>query len=320
VDPKNLEALKGCGRALCQLGEARPALEAFEAAARVDPRDQEANRMRKNLAAEVSITSTGIDRSGHSREKLRDETETDRLEQDQRIVRTQDELQGAADRLEEQLAKTPDDPRLLKELAARYSALKEHDKAIATYEKAYSVQPTNFDLREKAGDLRIAQLDRRILAARDAGNSSEAEQIQEERLAFLVDEYRARVKDHPTDLVLHFQLGRALYEKGDHDGAIAEFQQTNRDPRRKLESLSMLGNCFLAKGMFDLAENQFRKALEEMPGMTDRTKDVLYSLGRLKEKQGRPKDALMEFKKIYEVDISFRDVSERMDALKKEIA
>jgi tetratricopeptide (TPR) repeat protein len=320
VDPKNLDAWKGAGRSLCALGEAREALTAFEEAAKIDPRDQEANRMRKNLAAEVSITKTGIDRSGHSREKLRDGEETDRLEQDARMVRTEDEIQAAVARLEGEVEKNPDDPKIIAELANRLSALKDYDRAIAMYEKAYSLQPTNFDLREKAGDLKISRFDRDIRQAREGGNEADAERLAEERLAFVVDEYRARVKDHPTDLVLHFQLGKALYESGDYDGAIAEFQQTNRDPRRKIESLTMLGKCFLNKGMFDLAENQLRKAIEEMPGMSDRSKDILYSLGQLKEKQGKPGDALAEYKKIYEVDISFKDVAERMETLKKEIA
>jgi tetratricopeptide (TPR) repeat protein len=320
VDPKNLDALKGTGRALASLGEAREALTAFENAAKIDPRDQEANRMRKNLAAEVSITDTGIDRSGHSRDKLRDGDETDRLEQDGRVVRTADELQDAASRLEKLVQANPNDPKILAELANRYSAMKDYDRAIETYEKAYEAQPTNFDLREKAGDLRIARFDHDLSEAKKSGNDGDAGRLAEERLTYIVTEYRARVKDHPTDLVLHFQLGRALFESGDYDGAISEFQQTNRDPRRKIESMTMLGNCFLKKGMFDLAENQLRKAIEDMPGMSDRAKDILYSLGQLKEQQGKPKDALAEYKKIYEVDIGFRDVSERMEAIKKEIA
>ncbi len=320
VDPQNLEALKGAGRALCALGQAQEALTAFEEAAKIDPRDQEANRMRKNLAAEVSIGATGIDRSGHSREKLRDGSETERLEQDARLVRTADEIQEAVTRLEKEAQANPEDPKLQVELANRYSALKDYDRAIESLEKAYELQPTNFDLREKAGDLKIARFDRNLRVAKKTGNEEDASRLAEERLVYLVTEYRARVKDHPTDLVLHFQLGKALFESGDFDGAIGEFQKTNRDPRRKIESMTMLGNCFLKKGMFDLAENQLRKAIEEMPGMSDRTKDILYSLGQLKEQQGKPRDALTDYKKIYEVDIGYKDVAQRMEAVKKEIA
>jgi tetratricopeptide (TPR) repeat protein len=104
------------------------------------------------------------------------------------------------------------------------------------------------------------------------------------------------------------------------DGAISEFQQTVRDPRRKIDSLTMLGNCFIQKGMFDLAENQLQKALDETGGMSDRKKEILYSLGLLKERQDKPEGALEEYKKIYEVDINFRDVSDRIASARKKLA
>jgi hypothetical protein len=72
--------------------------------------------------------------------------------------------------------------------------------------------------------------------------------------------------------------------------------------------------------MYDLAESQLRKALDESPGMSERKKEILYNLGLLKEKQGDPQSALAEYKKIYEVDIQFRDVGQRMEKLKEEAA
>ncbi|MHC4473248.1 MAG: tetratricopeptide repeat protein, partial [Planctomycetota bacterium] len=292
----------------------------FERALKIDPKDQESNRMRKNLAAEVSITRAGLDQADHSRDILRDRDKTKDLEESGRVVRDAEDIKSSLAAIQKDLAESPDDPKLISEVAARYAALKQFDQAIETYDRAYELEPTNYLHREKAGDLRIAGFDRRIQAAIDAGNEDDAEGIKKERLAFQVKEYTARVHDHPTDLVLHFQLGRSLFEMGDLDGAIGEFQQTVRDPRRKVESLTMLGNCFIQKGMYDLAENQLRKALEETPGMSDRKKDILYGLGMLKERQDQVAEALAEFKLIYEVDISFRDVAERMTTLKAKLA
>jgi tetratricopeptide (TPR) repeat protein len=319
VDSKDLAALRGLGRLLAITGEPKAALDTFERALAIDPRDQEANRMRKNLAAEVSITKTGVDRAQHSRDLMTDKEGQQELQQEARVIRGEDELREAATELEKLAADNPKDAKIRSELAARYAAIREYDKAIETYEQAFGLEPTNYMHREKAGDLRISRFDREIKAAQAAGDRNGAEDLKAERLEFMVGEFRARVHDHPTDLNLHFQLGRSLFETGDLDGAIGEFQQTIRDPRRKVESLTMLGQCFTQKGMFDLAENQLRKALEETPGMTDRTKEILYSLGRLKEAQESNVEALDEYKKIYEVDIQFRDVSERMAAIKQQI-
>jgi tetratricopeptide (TPR) repeat protein len=236
------------------------------------------------------------------------------------MVRGEEEILKSVQMIEEALKQTPDDPKLLAELGSRYAALKDLDKAIDAYERAHKAQPTNFAMRERAGDLKIARFDRLVREAEQSGDEAATEAVKTDRLRFHVEEYRERVREHPTDLALHFHLGRSLFQAGDLDGAVAEFQQTIRDPRRKIESLTMLGNCFIRKGMHDLAENQLRKALEEAPGMTDRTKDILYSIGKLKELQDKHSEALDEYKKIYEVDIHYRDVSARMDALKKKLA
>ncbi len=320
ADADSVEALKGEGRALAALGKPREALLSYEKALKLSPRDQEAARMRKNLAAEVSISATGIDRAEHSRDVLRDKDETSRLEDQAKVVRGEDDILKSVQAIEDALKSSPNDPKLLTELGSRYAALKDFDRAIDAYERAYKAQPTNFSLRERAGDLKIARYDRLVREAEQSGDEAATEAVKADRLKFHVEEYRERVREHPTDLVLHFHLGRSLYQVGDLDGAIAEFQQTIRDPRRKIESLTMLGNCFIRKGMHDLAENQLRKALEEAPGMTDRTKDILYSIGKLKEMQDKHSEALDEYKKIYEVDIHYRDVSARMDALKKKLA
>jgi tetratricopeptide (TPR) repeat protein len=316
-DPKNLEALKGLGKMLYQIGEPKQSLEAYEKALRIDPRDQEASRMRKNVAAEVSITKTGIDRARSSRDLMDDAERQEELHQEARVIRGEDQIRESADGLEKQVQANPDDAKLVAELANRHAALREYDKAIEGYERAYELEPTNFGFREKAGDLKIARYDREIQSASSAGDTVRAEDLGTEKLAFLVEEFGHRVREHPTDLGIRYRLARALHDSGDLDGAISEYQQTVKDPRRKVESLTQMGNCFIEKGLFDLAENQLRKALEETPGMTDRTKDIIYGLGLLKEKQGLINEALAEYKMIYEVDINYRDVAEKMTTLKQ---
>lgn len=319
-DPKHIEALKGLGRTLYQVNQPHEALDAFEKALKLDPRDQEASRMRKNLAAEVSISRSGYDQAGHSRDLIKDREQQRELEEGSRVVRSADDIAESLKAIEEKLGENPDDPRLLAELGSRHAALKDYDQAIVAYDRAYELQPTNFSFREKAAQYRISRYNRDIETAENAGDRKAVEKLKKERQDFQLVEFRQQAKDHPTDLGIRYKLARTLYDVGDMDGAISEFQQTVRDPRRKIESLTMLGNCFIKKGMFDLAENQLAKALEETSGMSDRKKEILYSLGLLKARQGNHEGALEELKKIYEVDINFRDVSERMATIRKEMA
>jgi tetratricopeptide (TPR) repeat protein len=316
-EPKNLQALKGLGRLLYQTGDPKRALEVYEKAIKIDPRDQEANRMRKNVAAEVSITKTGIDRAKSSRDLMSDAEKQTELHDEARVVRGADHIRESADRLAQKVAADPKNSKLVAELAAQYAAIREYDKAIENYERAHELEPTNFGLREKAGELRISRFDREIQAADDAGDTKRLDELKGEKLDFTVEEFKRRAHEHPTDLGIRYRLARALHEHGDIDEAIAAYQQTVKDPRRKIDSLTEMGNCFISKGLFDLAENQLVKALEESPGMSGRAKDILYSLGLLKEKQGLVDEALSEYKKIYEVDINYRDIAEKMTTLKQ---
>lgn len=43
-------------------------------------------------------------------------------------------------------------------------------------------------------------------------------------------------------------------------------------------------------------------------------KDLIYALGCVLEKRGKPEEAIEQFKLIYETDISFKDVAAKVDA------
>jgi tetratricopeptide (TPR) repeat protein len=100
---------------------------------------------------------------------------------------------------------------------------------------------------------------------------------------------------------------------------MGEFQKAIKDPRKRIDALCLLGECFLAKGLFEPAARQLETALKEGPGLnSERGKAVVYNLGVLREKQGNIAAAKEEFLKIYEVDVSFRDVAERVTRLSQQ--
>ena len=54
------------------------------------------------------------------------------------------------------------------------------------------------------------------------------------------------------------------------------------------------------------------KALEGKAVMDDQKKELMYILANIYEKQGRTVEAAEQYKAIYEVDINFRDVSQKV--------
>jgi tetratricopeptide (TPR) repeat protein len=129
-------------------------------------------------------------------------------------------------------------------------------------------------------------------------------------------EYEWRVKAHPTDLGLWFTYGRFVFDAGKVDEAIEAFQHAVKDPRHKTVSLHMLGKSFFRKGLYDLAEKQLKNALEASGGVSEKTMPLVYDLGRVAEKVEDLKAAKDWYLKIFEIDINYQDVADKIEKLK----
>ena len=119
------------------------------------------------------------------------------------------------------------------------------------------------------------------------------------------------------DFQSHYDLGIAYKEMGLLDEAIAEFQKALRSPESRLKASEALGLCFFEKGQFTVADTIFRRALE-LPASGDAERiGLLYWLGRTQEELGRGTDGLIFYSRVFAVDITFQDVSQRVQSLSR---
>jgi len=117
------------------------------------------------------------------------------------------------------------------------------------------------------------------------------------------------------DYDTRYNLGIAYKEMGLLDEAIAEFQLAAKDELRSLECCSMLGLCFMEKGMPDIAIKWFSKGLA-IPGRREEEYHGLrYDLAQAYEAAGQPERALQLYMEIFRENIKFRDVQERVKEL-----
>jgi tetratricopeptide (TPR) repeat protein len=122
------------------------------------------------------------------------------------------------------------------------------------------------------------------------------------------------------DYETHYNLGIAYKEMGLVDEAIGEFQLASKDPGRAVECCSMLGHCFLEKGMPQLAINWFRKGIETPAIGELATAGMLYDLGRVYQDTGDMDSAYKTFQEVYGLNANYRDVVQRvkeLDAVRK---
>ena len=138
----------------------------------------------------------------------------------------------------------------------------------------------------------------------------------------LKQELEEEVATGDDDPETHYNLGVAFREMGLLDEAIAELQKVcNSIERGKpfaqpVQTYTWLAQCFLDKGVPNAAIPWYEKALA-LPGLDDEARVAInYELGSACETANDKPAALRYFTSVYGANIDYRDVSERIQALK----
>jgi tetratricopeptide (TPR) repeat protein len=118
------------------------------------------------------------------------------------------------------------------------------------------------------------------------------------------------------DSETHYNLGIAYKEMGLIDDAIKEFQTSRNDPKSSVRSMTMLGICYMEKGLYPLAIDSFRGALENIGTRDESYWGARYDLALAYEKNGNQREAYQIFSEIYGWNSKFRQVTERLNDLK----
>ncbi|MGH9549424.1 MAG: tetratricopeptide repeat protein, partial [Terriglobales bacterium] len=120
----------------------------------------------------------------------------------------------------------------------------------------------------------------------------------------------------------HYNLGVAFREMGLLDEAIGELQKVcqavdrGHDFPQLMQTYTWLAQCFLDKGVPEAAIRWYEKALK-LPGIDEETRTALnYELASSYEAAGNKPVALTHFMEVYGSNIDYRDVAERIKALK----
>jgi tetratricopeptide (TPR) repeat protein len=175
------------------------------------------------------------------------------------------------------------------------------------------------DLEMKKTDRRVKELEEYLSKVDPEGPENkpyadELATLREQRDSVVIDTARKRVADNPTDLQLRYELGEVLKNAGKFTEAVPELQRARQNPNVRLKAMNLLGQCFVAKGMNDLAVVQFKTAASEIAGMDALKKEILYQLGLVYEKLGKKDDYLEAMKQIYEADYGYLDVAHRVES------
>ncbi|MBN1880615.1 MAG: tetratricopeptide repeat protein [Deltaproteobacteria bacterium] len=144
---------------------------------------------------------------------------------------------------------------------------------------------------------------------------------EDEHISFedVFDEFKRGVEKQfgKEDYDTYYNLGIAYREMGLYDDAISSLQTSVNDPKRRLDSFILLGVTHRDIGELEKSIDYFREALDSPGIQPDESLGLKYELALSYEMAGEIDMALPLYTEIYSQNSRFREISEKLELLKK---
>jgi predicted Zn-dependent protease len=261
---------------------------------RNSPNDGELSQALKNLSARQTMDEGGYAAleggKGSYRDILKDKKEAVSLEQEKRVVKTEDTTERLIGEYEARLETEPKNLKLIRSLAELYTQKNQFDRALELFNRVRnSDMGGDSSLERSMGNTVVRRFDFQ-LEQLDPAAPDYAEQsakIQAEKLDFQLSECQQRVEKYPTDLAIRFEMGQLYFQAGKISEAIQEFQKAQQNPHKRLVAMGFLAQCYAKRKMYDLAARTLQNAIKEKPVFDDEKKDLVYNLGCVLDSMGK---------------------------------
>lgn len=140
----------------------------------------------------------------------------------------------------------------------------------------------------------------------------------------MFNEFKEEAEQGSTDVEdpeTHYNLGVAFREMGLMDEAIGELQKVcnaidkGAPFRDSMQAFSWLAQCFVDKGVPEASYKWYEKALKLATAEEQRLA-LHYDWASAYELAGNKQSAIQHFMEVYGSNIDYRDVAERIKALR----
>jgi tetratricopeptide (TPR) repeat protein len=182
-------------------------------------------------------------------------------------------------------------------------------QAVAPPDADFVAEDEFFDL--------AAELEQELAAEARQDGDEVHDTPREQSLEEIVEGFKRGVAENLSDedYDTHFNLGIAYREMGLIDEAIGEFQLAAKDPGRLVECCSMLGLCFLDKGLPELSVKWYRRGLAAPALSEDDALGLLYDLGNVHLAVSDLEAAHEVFVEVYGTNSNYRDVVAKLEEI-----
>ena len=327
LHPKNLGILDWLAEIYADAKMGSKSLQIRQKISSLDPDNMDKQNAVRAAAALATIDNNRLDATdGNYKDMLKDKDESSKMEQEEKIVRDLDDIQILIKDLEDSIAGGASTPENHRKLADIFQRGNEHEKALENYhlvvEKMGALDP-HIDKSIEKSELAILEnsIKEWVAYGETPENKDEADTniatIKTQQLDYRKERASERVKLYPNDTELRFNLGIVCWDRQEIDEALQALQLGQKNPSKRLLALVYLGRCFFAKKQFDIAVEQFNSALASMLTMNKERMNALYYLATTYEAMDNKEKATEAYKEIYQANINYRDVAQKMEALYK---
>ena len=317
LDDQNEANMKTLADVYESNGEGAKVLRIRQMIAAKHPDSLEAQANLRAAAALASMEQNKADSKAGGKGGMYKKTdETSDLLRDDRIVRSEEDIRKMINYYEGLIANGDTSIDNRRKLAEFYQRVSEYSKTIETYQWIVDRLGTLDPNIDKAIEFCTIQLKKQKIEALQAENApqDQIDAITAEINAYRLERAEDRIKTYPNDTLMRYEAAVVYWDLGDVEKALEQFQNAQRNPHKRLYAIAYLGRCFAAKEQYDMAVEQFEKALKDMPTLDELKMETLYHLGVTYELIGESEKALSCFKDIYAVNVSYEDVGKRIDA------
>jgi glycosyltransferase involved in cell wall biosynthesis/Flp pilus assembly protein TadD len=141
LNPGDVEAILSCGQICISLGQSEDARDFINAALEIEPRNENAKCLLQQLEqAPQSTISSGTDLHDRAKAKA-----------------AEGDLHGAIDDLNQYVAGAPDDANAHNDLGVLYFEVGDKNRALASYEQALQLEPTDHTYRKNLADFYLIE-------------------------------------------------------------------------------------------------------------------------------------------------------------------
>ncbi len=311
----------------CKIGVYDKAVAACRWAVKLKPEDNILATELRDLSAQMTVKKGKYEEEGDFRQSIKDMDKQEQLWEKDSLVKSEEYYVLEVAEARKSLVEDPNSVTNIIRLANALVALEDEK----SYREATDLLQDSFDstgdatFKRRMGEIGIRLARNRVGQARAKAEAEPGNTEAKEVLALATDEftraelsyYTWAVQQYSMDLKLKYEYGLRLLWQRKYDEAIPMFQEARKSPRHKVLAMDKTGLCFFMKGWYSDAVDVFLQAIEEYEIEDDAIgKNLRYNLARTYEAGGNVEEALELYRRLAQVDYTFKDVRLRVERLR----